>query len=214
MSPQPRIRVAVAGFGPFPGVLKNPSGEIVRALSKMQRFRSSGIELQATVLDTAYGKAEAALDRLIAHKPDAIVLFGVAGRTKHIRVETIARNRVSLLHPDRDRVTPAFRKLSAKGAPFLKVRGSAIHMRAAIRAAGARAELSINAGNYLCNAVFYHALAAAKGQSPGPLTFFIHVPPARSGTQGMRALVRAGLAAVWAAAHEAKKLQIVPRRDG
>lgn len=214
MIPQPRIRVAVAGFGPFPGVPKNPSGEIVRAIKRMRRFRSGGIELQTKVLDTAYGAAETALDRLIASKPHAIVLFGVAGRAKHIRVETIARNRASLLYPDREGFTPRSKTLSSDGALFLKVRGSAMRMRAAIRATGVSAELSIDAGSYLCNAIFYRALAATARKNPVPLTFFIHVPPARSGTHAMRMLVRAGAAVVWAALHEAEKLHAVPPRDG
>lgn len=206
----PRIRVAVAGFGPFPGVPKNPSGEIVRAVAKMQRFRASGIAIDTAILTTVYGAAEAQLEQLIEKKPDAIVLFGVAGRAKHIRIETIARNRVSVLHPDHARFTPPARKLSVQGAPLLKLRGSAMRLRAAIRATGAEAELSLNAGSYLCNAVFYRALAATADRKPAPLTFFIHVPPVGERTFSIKMLIRAGEAAVWAAASAAA----VSRRDG
>jgi pyroglutamyl-peptidase len=210
----PRVRIAVAGFGPFPGVPKNPSGEIVRAVAKMQRFRAASMALDTTIFETAYGKAEAALEELLVKRPDAIVLFGVAGRAKHIRVETIARNRVSVSHPDYARFTPRTKKLSAEGSPFLKVRGAAIKMRAAIRATGVKTELSADAGSYLCNAVFYRALAATKDSKPAPLTFFIHVPPVGAGTFTMPMLVRAGEAAVWTAAHEAAKARFVPCRDG
>jgi pyroglutamyl-peptidase len=210
----PRVRIAVAGFGPFPGVRKNPSGEIVHALAKMQRFRAAGIALDTAIFETAYGAAEAALEALIAKKPDAIVLFGVAGRAKHVRVETLARNRASLLHPDHARFTPRERKLLAEGVPFLKVRGAAMQMRAAIRATGVRAELSIDAGSYLCNAVFYRALAATASSRPEPLTFFIHVPPASPDAFSLKMLIRAGGAAVRTAASEATKARLVPRRDG
>jgi pyroglutamyl-peptidase len=214
MNAQPRIRVAVAGFGPFPGVPKNPSGEIVRAVAKMQRFRAAGITLDTAIFETTYGKAEADLEKLIAAKPNAIVLFGVAGGARHIRIETIARNRASVLHPDHARFTPSARKLSADGAARLKVRGPAMRMRAAIRATGAKAELSINAGSYLCNAVFYRALAATTAQQPAPLTFFIHLPPVSARTFSMNMLIHAGEAAVWSATHEALKGRFVPRRDG
>jgi len=214
MMQHPRIRVAVAGFGPFPGVPENPSGEIVRALRTMSRFRSTGIALDTAILETAYEAAGAGLDALIAKEPDAIVLFGVAARAKHIRVETAARNRVSILHPDHARFTPHTTKLSPGGAQLLRVRGPAMRMRAAIRATGARAELSRNAGSYLCNAVFYRALAATAGRSPAPLTFFIHVPPLSARGFSLAMLVRAGEAAVWAAANEAARSRLVPRRDG
>jgi pyroglutamyl-peptidase len=214
MTLMPRLRLAVAGFGPFPGVPKNPSGEIVRALSKMQRFHAANISLDTATLPTAYGAAEAELEKLIAKKPAAIVLFGVAGRAKHIRVETLARNRASVLFPDHARFTPRERKLSVEGAARLKVRGHAMRMRAAIRQSGARAELSINAGSYLCNAVFYRALAVTAATTPAPLTFFIHVPPLGANTFSIQMLIRAGEAAVWAAANEALKTRFVSRRDG
>jgi pyroglutamyl-peptidase len=208
-----RVRLAVAGFGPFPGVPKNPSAEIVQALAKTRRFRAADIALDTAIFPTAYGAAEAALEKLIAKKPDAIVLFGVAGSARHIRVETTARNRASILYPDHARFTPAARKLIADGGERIGVRGAAIRMRAAIRATGAKAELSTNAGSYLCNAVFYQALAATAPINPSPLTFFIHVPPIGAAFS-MKMLIQAGEAAVWAAAHEALKARFVPRRDG
>lgn len=210
----PRVRIAVAGFGPFPGVPKNPSGEIVRAIARIRRFRAASIALDTAIFPTAYGAADAALEKLIARKPDAIVLFGVAGRAKNIRVETIARNRASILHPDHARFTPLARKLSQDGVDLLKVRGPATQMRAAIRATGVKTELSTDAGSYLCNAMFYRALAATAAFSPPPLTFFIHVPPVTAGAFSMKMLISAGEAAVWGAANEAVKARFVPRRDG
>ncbi len=214
MTPAPRIRVAVAGFGPFPGVPKNPSGEIVRAIAKLRRFRAANIVLDTVIMETIYSAAESGLAKLIANNPDAIVLFGVAGRAKHIRVETTARNHASVLHPDHARVTPVSQKLAPNGAARLNVRGPAMHIRAAIRATGAKAELSIDAGNYLCNAVFYRALSATRGLKPAPLTFFIHIPPVGAQSFTINMLIRAGQAAVWAATHEAMKAIPVPRRDG
>lgn len=211
---EPRgIRLAVAGFGPFPGVPKNPSGEIVRALAKKPRFRAAGIILETTILETAYAAAGAALQKLIATQPAAIVLFGVAGGAKHIRVETIARNRASLLHPDHARFTPRARKLNQDGVAALRVRGAAMHIRAAIRATGARAELSSDAGSYLCNAIYYQALANTAALSPAPLTFFIHVPPVSERGFSLAMLIRAGEGAVWAAASEARKRRSVSPED-
>ncbi len=212
---QPRLRLAVAGFGPFPGVPRNPSAEIVRAIAKSRRFHTAGIALDTAILPTAYGAAESRLDALIAKKPDAIVLFGVAGRAKHIRVETIAKNRASVLHPDHARFTPPGRRLAPDGAARLMVRGPAREIRAAIRGSGARAELSIDAGSYLCNAVFYRALAATARRMPPPLVFFIHVPPPKPGygKGSLPFLIRAGQAAVRSAAFVALKTRAVPRRD-
>jgi pyroglutamyl-peptidase len=216
MRGEPRIRIAVAGFGPFPGVRKNPSAEIAQAVARSPRFRAAGLALDMAILPTAYGAGEIELRKLLDKNPDAIVLFGVAGGAKRIRVETIARNRVSLIYPDNARFVPLTRRLSASGAEFLKVRGSAARMRAAILATGANAELSTNAGSYLCNAIFYRALLETADWTPPPLTFFIHVPkPKRGrGKRPLASLIRAGEAAVRAAISEALKARSVPRRDG
>lgn len=204
------LRIAVAGFGPFPGVPRNPSAAIVRAIAMSPRIRATGVLLETAIFPTAYAAAKRELEMLLARNAGAIVLFGVAARTKHIRVETIARNRASLLYPDSARFVPAERKLVANGLPRLKVRGPAMRLRAAIRASGAKAELSINAGSYLCNAVFYQALAATAARKPAPLTFFVHVPApvAGSGKGSLAALIRAGEAAVRSA------ISAVSRRDG
>jgi len=204
------LRVAVAGFGPFPGVPRNPSATIVRAIAKSPRIRATGALLDTAVFPTAYAAAKRELERLLAKNPDSIVLFGVAARTKHIRVETLARNRASLFYPDSARFVPVERKLVPDGAPRLTVRGPAMRLRAAIRDSGAKAELSINAGSYLCNAVFYQALAATAARKPAPLTFFVHVPSpvAGHGKRSLASLIRAGEAAVRAA------ISAVSRRDG
>jgi pyroglutamyl-peptidase len=179
----------------------------------MQRFPAAGIALDTAILTTAYGEAERQLETLLAHDPDAVVLFGVAGRAKHIRVETVARNRASTLHPDQARFTPATRKLAERDIAERKVRGPAMRIRAAIRATGIRSELSVDAGSYLCNAVFYRALASTATRKPAPLTFFVHVPPADGRRFSLARLVRAGEAAVWAVACEAAKARTVSRRD-
>lgn len=210
MSGRRPLRIAVAGFGPFPGVPRNPSAEIVRAIARSPRIRATGALLDTAVFPTAYGAAKHELEKLLAHAPDAILLFGVAARTKHIRVETLARNRASLFYPDSARFVPAERKLVPDGAPRLRVRGPAARLRAAIRETSAKAEFSNNAGSYLCNAVFYQALAATTARQPAPLTFFIHVPApaAGRGKGSLAALIRAGEAALRAA------ISAVSRRDG
>jgi pyroglutamyl-peptidase len=202
MSARRPLRIAVAGFGPFPGVRKNPSAEIVRAIAKSPRLRRADLRLDTAIFPTAYEAAKSGLDKLVEKHPDAIVLFGVAARTKHIRIERIAHNRASLFYPDSTRFVPRTRKLLPDGAPRLPLRGPATQMRAAIRATGAKAELSVNAGSYLCNAVFYQALAATAAHKPAPLTFFIHVPSPKPGCGplSLAGLIRAGEAAVCAAA--------------
>ena len=208
-----RLRVAIAGFCPFPGAPRNPSAEVVRAIMRRQRFGRAGIDLEATIFPTAYSEAERQLKTLLDRKPDAVVLFGVAAKTRHIRVETVARNTASTLYPDHARFTPALRKLIADGAPRLMTRAPIAKLRAAARLAGVKTEFSNNAGRYLCNAIFYHALAATAALKPAPLVQFIHVPAVRMQTS-LSWLIQACEAIVWVAAREAARSRAVSERDG
>lgn len=208
-----RLRVAISGFGPFPGVPRNPSAEIVRAIARRRRFPAAGIDLDTAIFPTVYARAREMLQALIEQQPDAIVMFGVAAKTKHIRIETLARNAASTLHPDHARVTPGSRKLVQEGAGYLKSRTPISRLRAAARQAGVKAEFSNDAGRYLCNAVFYQALAATASLTPSPLVQFVHVPAAKTRAE-LSGLTRAGEAIVWAVAQEAARRRAVPDRDG
>lgn len=223
-----RVRVAIAGFGPFPGMPRNPSAEVVRAILRMRRFPAAGIELASAIFPTAYAKADAALRKLLDSKPDALVMFGVHGRSREVRIETLARNAVSTLHPDQSRITPAERKLAAAGTAMLRNAIPAAYLVASARRHDANARASFDAGSYLCNAVFYRALAETRGLKRQPLILFVHIPMPRGSTRRGRprrvktsrqpptlaALVRAGEAIVWTAAHEAARRIPVSDRDG
>jgi pyroglutamyl-peptidase len=72
-------------------------------------------------------------------------------------------------HPAKVAITPR--------AP-VAMRGNAPHQRLAIaaRRAGVEAQLSHNAGGYLCNYIYWRALELTAGQ---PLVQFVHVPNVR-----------------------------------
>lgn len=180
MSAARPLRIAIAGFGPFPGVAKNPSAEIVRQLLRMQRFRNSGIRLSGAIFPTAYEAAEKELLTLLRSGPDAVVLFGVAGRRREVCIETTARNAVSVLAPDNTRFVPAKRSLVEKDSRTLSVRAPAHRLLQAAKSAGVRARLSRDAGSYLCNASFYRALHETRAQEKPPLVVFVHIPMPRA----------------------------------
>ena len=46
---------------------------------------------------------------------------------------------------------------------------------------GLPAVTSRSAGRYLCNFLYYHSLAWARGQTETPLVLFVHIPPLPAG---------------------------------
>ncbi len=194
-----RLRILVTGFGPFPGAPDNPTGPLVRALA---REAWSGATVKAHVFPTRYQAVDRALPRLLkTFKPDAIVMFGLATRSRAIRVETLARNRISH-HPDAGGTTPGPCAIQTTAPRILTARAPAAAMLRALTRAGWPARLSRNAGDYLCNYVLWHATCATADRTGPKLAAFIHVPPlsARTGPDRLQAageaILRAAIAAV------------------
>src|SRR5215471_20740564 len=85
--------VLVTGFGPFPGAPFNPTGPLVRGLARLRRPAFADVTIVSHVFQTSYEAVDRELPRLIArHKPDALLMFGLAPRAKTVRIETRARN--------------------------------------------------------------------------------------------------------------------------
>lgn len=169
-----RLRILVTGFGPFPGAPENPTGRLVRGLVREKR---PGVTVKAHVFATRYRTVDRALPRLLkSFKPDALIMFGLATRSRAIRVETLARNRISH-HPDAGGFTRGPCAIDAASQHSIKVRAPAAALLRAVKRTGLPARLSRNAGDYLCNYILWHATRAAKEPQAPKLAAFIHVPP-------------------------------------
>jgi pyroglutamyl-peptidase len=168
------MRVTIAGFGAFPGVPFNPSAALVRALSRRRRPALADVTCTTHIFATSYAAVDRDLPKLFADKPDLMLIFGVAGRRRHLSIETRARNAQSLLYPDVTGHHPASGTIDV-GAPAA-LRGNAPFalLRSAVRPSGFPARLSRDAGRYLCNYVYWRALAKAHGTPT--LVQFIHIP--------------------------------------
>src|SRR3974390_1476784 len=90
------LTILVTGFGRFPGAPFNPTGPLVRNLARTVRLPRA--KITAHVFKTNYDAVDSELPKLIArHKPDVMLMFGLATRTRLVRVEALARNVVALL---------------------------------------------------------------------------------------------------------------------
>jgi pyroglutamyl-peptidase len=180
-------KILVTGFGPFPGAPKNPSALIALSLAQSKRMAHFAC-VSAAVIPTAYGEI-ARLARLIEHeKPDAVLMFGLAGATPYLRIETCGRNRASLFHADASRKKPS-QTLLPNAPGVLRMRAPVRRLLQAARASGLKARLSFDAGGYICNAAIFHALHTTHGKT-SPLIAFVHIPWPRG-----RGKTRAGFVA-------------------
>jgi pyroglutamyl-peptidase len=167
------MRVVISGFGPFPGAPSNPSGRLATALARRRRPALAGIEITSHVFATAYKVVDRDLPKLLAQRPDVLLIFGLAGRRREICIETQARNARSILfsdvsgwRPDRAVIEPGQRALTGN-ASFPRLLN-------ALRRTALPARLSRDAGAYLCNYAYWRALQGVRGGQP--LVQFVHIP--------------------------------------
>jgi len=162
----------IAGFGAFPGHAVNPAQKIVERLARRKNaFGLAGIDLHVAVLPVEYSALSPSLCRLFVEKmPDAVLLLGVAARRKTLSVETVARNRVSLLRPDAARQRAWSRFIVHGGPATLPSPCPAARLVALARKSGISARLSRDCGDYLCNESLYLSLLMDRRAS------FVHLP--------------------------------------
>jgi len=109
--------ILITGFGPFPGAPFNPTEPLAGELARRRHPAFANVRRVAHVFRVSYEAVDRDLPALIAReKPKAFVMFGLAGRTKHVRIETRARNVLTRLAPDADGEIPATTTI-VPGAP-------------------------------------------------------------------------------------------------
>ena len=176
------LRILVTGFGPFPGAPFNPTQPLVSRLTRLRRPAFDDVELSSHIFPVTYTAVDEELPQALAkYRPHALLMFGLAGRTDYLRIETRARNAVTMLWPDAAQARS--RKGSiAGGADAQRFGPHTAKLLRAAQATGIDARASRDAGSYLCNYLSWRAIEAV-GADDGPrLAAFIHIPPlARSG---------------------------------
>ncbi len=154
------LRILITGFGAFPGAPFNPTEPLVARLLQLRRPAFGEVELSGHIFPVTYSDVDRQLPDLLAmHRPHALLMFGLASRTPHVRIETRARNAVTMLWPDAAHAR--VRKGSISGGADALMFGP--HTAKLLRAAdstGVDARASRDAGSYLCNYLSWRAIEA------------------------------------------------------
>ena len=160
-------KVLLTGFEPFGTATSNPSGEIVKLIS--------GDNIVTAILPVAYAQsAEALLGLIEHHKPDVVICLGQAEGRTQITPERIAINLDDARLADNEGVTRIDEPILVDG-PVAYVSTLPIkEFVTVINAAGVPAAVSLSAGTFLCNHIFYVAQDALRGTKVR--SGFVHVP--------------------------------------
>lgn len=168
--------VLITGFGPFPGVIRNVSGELAAELAHLARRRHPHVEFASEVLPVDWAEAPLSLSRLLRkHQPAIALHFGVSARATGFVIETLAHNIAANVADERGQHAPS----SCLIAGDRPQRTATLPVRRILRSladAGYPVRLSQDPGRYLCNAVMFHSLKCAVRTAPRTRAGFIHIP--------------------------------------
>jgi pyroglutamyl-peptidase len=159
--------ILLTGFEPFGSATSNPSGEIVKQIS--------GEKIVTAILPVAYAQsAEQLLSLIKEHKPDVVICLGQAEGRTHITPEKVAINLDDARLADNEGVLRSDVKILDDGPDAYFSTLPVKEMVDAMNAQGIPAALSLSAGAFLCNHVFY--VAQNKFNGTAVRSGFVHVP--------------------------------------
>jgi pyroglutamyl-peptidase len=160
-------KVLLTGFEPFGTATSNPSGEIVKQIS--------GDNIVTAILPVAYAQSGERLLQLIAeHNPDVVICLGQAEGRTQITPEKVAINLDDARLADNEGVLRNDVKIIKNGPDAYFSTLPLNEIVEAIKARGVPAAVSLSAGAFLCNHVFY--VAQNKFAGTKVRSGFVHVP--------------------------------------
>lgn len=167
------MKALVTGFDPFGGDAINPSYQAVRMLPA----RLGTLNVVTAELPTSFKRALPKLRALIAReRPDIVLCVGLAADRSAISIERVAVNLDHARLPDNDGAQPLDRPV-VRGAP------AAYFATLPVRKIVARlnqekipCELSMSAGTFVCNHLFYALMHLAAQRKQRFIAGFVHVP--------------------------------------
>ncbi|MDP1882535.1 MAG: pyroglutamyl-peptidase I, partial [Bradyrhizobium sp.] len=181
-----KLRVLITGFGPFPGAPYNPTQPLVARLLRLRRPAFNDVDLSGHIFPVTYRAVDRELPEMLAkHRPQALLMFGLAARTPYVRIETRARNAVTTLWPDADHTRVRKGSIADDADAMTFGPHTARLLRAAV-GTGIDARASRDAGSYLCNYLSWRAIEATCGGDSPRLAAFVHVPPLARDTARQR----------------------------
>lgn len=161
-------RVLLTGFEPFNNASLNPSQEVIRRIT-----HSSLVAKE--VLPVTFSSATKRLIELIElHQPEVVISLGQAEGRSQITPEQVAINLDDAKIADNAGEIATERKISKEGPDAYFTTLPVRSIVAKLQAKQIPAALSLSAGTFVCNHLFYNLQSYCKEREI--LSGFIHLP--------------------------------------
>jgi len=161
------MKILLTGFEPFGTATSNPSGEIVKQIS--------GENIVTAILPVAYAQsAEKLLALVNEHNPDVVISLGQAEGRTQITPERIAINLDDARLADNEGVVRNDVPILVGGPVAYESTLPIKSFVEAMKAQDIPATVSLSAGAFLCNHIFY--VMQNKFAGTNVRSGFVHVP--------------------------------------
>lgn len=201
--PNPKQNILITGFGPFPGMARNVSGELTADLRQAAQVRltrhtpNTEFQFHHATLKTEWHAGPTRLRALLADLNPILVLhFGVSAQAEGFVLETRGEN-ICRHTIDAIGQTPISPHLCPDSPDAFDATLPTAAILTALQGLNLPAAASNDAGAYLCNAVLFETLKAfANTTPPSPrrCAGFIHLPPNPDDHLGPTGFISGGLA--------------------
>ncbi|MFN2303725.1 MAG: pyroglutamyl-peptidase I [Anaerolineales bacterium] len=174
------MRILITGFEPFGDHVRNPSQELVLALPDVTE---NGLIICKSILPVDQVQAPRILiEKIFEYQPDAILSFGLAAGRVKLSLERVAINLKDFRIPDNAGVTIQDQPIIDGGPTAFFTTLPIRKMHTALKEAAIPTEISLSAGTYLCNQVFYVMMHEISKKQLPIRAGFIHLPTFPEGT--------------------------------
>jgi len=167
-----KSKVLISGFKPFGGATLNPSELLVNVL---ERDQIPGVELFTVILPVEFDRsAEILLEKVKQIQPDLVIAFGQAEGRAAINPEKFAINLDDARIPDNSGDERKDIVIDKNGSDSYVTTLPIEMMVDAMKRAGYPADISLSAGAFVCNHIFYKLQKTLSGSNIR--SGFVHLP--------------------------------------
>lgn len=168
------MKTLLIGYEGYQGRSSNPAAMVACALDGTMLERT---EIVGMCMPVIYSDLRARLEDVLAlHRPDMVFGLGLWPGEPVVRVERLAYNCADFELPDNEGVVARGERLVPAGPSALEATVLVEPIVDQLLAAGIPGRVSLSAGTFLCNAMFYHLLDIGRLRFPGMGCGFVHLP--------------------------------------
>lgn len=166
-------KILITGFGPFGAHPQNPTEVCLREFAKECNDRKIKVLILPVEYDTASDLLDHALDQ---HGPEVVLMFGLSAQATRFRLEKFARNRVSNSVPDVSGFVPKANNIIGEAADSYGTNVDLHRLSDHLQTSEFEFEISTDAGDYLCNYLYFQTLHQIFRKQLPTKALFIHSP--------------------------------------